>query len=340
MTEGLQGGTEAQDTQEPGKVVPITYTQPVRIAAIAQRVQALVDSGEIKQADICREIGQGVSTGTLSAFLKNRYTGDSEAVAAKLERWLANRNAKAEFSDILQPGAIRFVETPTAKKILAVCSYTHLTADLAVIYGGAGVGKSEVMKHYAATNNNVWRVEMTRATSSMSAALDRICGVVGGKRYVQRPNYLEEQIVNKVRGTGGVLLVDEAQHLHTDALEAIRGLHDAAGIGLVMSGNETVYSRLTGSGARSAEFAQLFSRIGKRLRLNKPQAGDVRAIAIAWGITGRAEHEILEAIAAKPGALRGCVKTLRQAALLNAGKAITVEDIHAAWVDLSAGGME
>ena len=45
-------------------------------------------------------------------------------------------------------------------------------------------------------------------------------------------------------------------------------------------GNEAVYSRL--SGRRSAEFAELFSRVGMVLQLRKTSAADVEALAEQW----------------------------------------------------------
>ena len=100
-------------------------------------------------------------------------------------------------------------------------------------------------------------------------------------------------------------------------------------------GNETVYSRLTG-GQRQAHFAQLFSRVGCRLRLVKPQKEDVGELLDAWNVQGRA-RDLCGKIAGQPGALRGLTKTLRLASMMAAGEgasALDVEIIKAAWLDL------
>ena len=75
-------------------------------------------------------------------------------------------------------------------------------------------------------------------------------------------------IVQRLQGTKGLLILDEAQHLMLPALESLRSIHDATACGLVLMGNEAVYSRL--SGRRSAEFAHLFSRVGMVLKLENP----------------------------------------------------------------------
>ena len=75
-------------------------------------------------------------------------------------------------------------------------------------------------------------------------------------------------IVQRLQGTKGLLILDEAQHLMLPALESLRSIYDATECGLVLMGNEAVYSRL--SGRRSAEFAYLFSRVGMVLKLENP----------------------------------------------------------------------
>ena len=75
-------------------------------------------------------------------------------------------------------------------------------------------------------------------------------------------------IVQRLQGTKGLLILDEAQHLMLPALESLRSIHDATACGLVLMGNEAVYSRL--SGRHSAEFAQLYSRVGSVLKLENP----------------------------------------------------------------------
>jgi len=73
-------------------------------------------------------------------------------------------------------------------------------------------------------------------------------------------------LTGRLRDTHGLLVVNEAQHLTTKALEGLRSLRDATGTGLALVGSDKLYDRLTG-GSRSSDFPQLFSRIGKRVRL-------------------------------------------------------------------------
>ncbi|WP_429885349.1 AAA family ATPase [Geoalkalibacter halelectricus] len=298
-----------------------------------QKIAAILAEGSVTQAQICRE--SGVSSGILSPWLQEKYRGDSQAVEAKLRTWLNARERKTQIASVL-PVAPPWIETPTAEKITAVLAYAQMAGDVGCIYGGAGMGKTVTLRAYAENNPNVWVVEMHAAGAAVASALEEIAEAVGLRGLPSRAVRLHREIVKRLRGSEGLLIIDEAQHLRTGAIEAIRALHDATGVGLVLCGNESVYARLTG-GSREATFAQLFSRLGKRLHLAKPNRADVLHLAAHYGVTDKAEQALLMEIAAKPGALRGVVKALRLAGMFAAGAgatAIGCEHIRAAWVDL------
>jgi len=300
---------------------------------VREQIGEILADGSVTQAQICRE--SGVSSGILSPWLQEKYRGDSRAVESRLRTWLDARARKQQVASAL-PIAPPWLETPSAQRIGAVLAYAQMAGDIGCIYGGAGMGKTVTLRAYAEQNPNVWVVEMHAATAAVASALEEIAEAVGLRGLPSRAVRLHREIVKKLRGSEGLLIIDEAQHLRTNAIEAIRALHDATGVGLVLCGNEQVYARLTG-GSREATFAQLFSRLGKRLHLAKINKADVITLAEHYRVTGKAEQALLLDIASKPGALRGVVKVLRLAGMFAAGSGSTkvgCEHIRAAWVDL------
>lgn len=286
----------------------------VDVEQVRLRVLQLTHHNDVTQAQISRETGDGVSSGTLSAFLKGSYKGDPQAVAQKLARWLAAREVKTSGGVAsAMRRAPEWVKTEIGERLLKVCTYAQGAGDFAVIHGGAGLGKTTALKRYAALNNNAWHIEMSAASGRMLASLNKIAQAIGSLRHIQRPAWIIERIVQRLTGTGGLLMIDEAQHLDLQSLESIRAIHDATEAGVVLSGNTEVYSRIHGNGSRAAEFAQLFSRIGQQQALTRPSVKDVNALAAAWGISGKAECAFLQGVASKPGALRAVTKVLRMA---------------------------
>ncbi|MDE2667522.1 MAG: AAA family ATPase [Acidobacteriota bacterium] len=299
---------------------------------VVRRVKEQIEKARLSQTRAAAEIG--ISGSALSQWIAGKYKGDATALTAKAQRWLDSTAKRSELVTRM-PDPPEWVETPTAKRILGGLGYAQMAADLAIVYGGAGLGKSISATHYAGSSPNVWVAVMTAGGRSMAGCLERVAMACGVRSVNVRPWRLESEIVDRTSGTHGLLVVDEAQHLDTRALEALRGLHDQAGIGLALMGNELLYSRLTG-GRRAAEFAQLFSRVGKRVRLTRPAQADVDAILRAWSISGAAERAQALEIARQPGGLRGLTKALRLAAMMAAGQAVAETHLKSAWRELAA----
>lgn len=300
-----------------------------QMEALRAEVRQLLSSSGLSQQAAARDAE--IAGATFSAWLTGKYAGDNQRVARDVRRWLASREERRKAAAAMptRPG---FVVTPTSERIVAVLQYAQAAPDISVLVGGAGIGKTTTLTQYHQQTPNTWLATMTPATSGVTPMMREICIEMGlpEKNVAELPRLIER----KARGTGGLIIVDEAQHLSRPALEQLRSIHDRAGIGIVLAGNPSVLGRLEGD--RKAEFAQLFSRIGMKLVLPKARMGDVAALLDAWGIGEKDEIKLLQTIAGKPGALRGLTKCLALATMVaaGAGRARTADDIRAAWSQL------
>ncbi len=301
---------------------------------LRRQVKQALKANGLPQRQAAREMGMDESRFNL--WLNNKYPGDNQEIATKAERWLELREKKTAATAML-PEDPEWVETPTAKNIIQVLSYAHIAQKIAVVYGEAGAGKTRSCRHYAAINNNVWHITITSASGTLAACLERIARGLGLHDYSGRASRLEAELAEYLSNRKGLLILDEAQHMNLKALESVRALHDATGMGLVLVGNEKVYSQLTG-GTRQSAFSQLFSRVGKRLRLVEVKKGDVEMLAAAWGVKDRAIISRLKKVANEPGTLRGVAHVLQLAWLLASGSGddLTIEHIEASIRDLCA----
>lgn len=73
-------------------------------------------------------------------------------------------------------------------------------------------------------------------------------------------------LVEQLTGSNRLIIIDEADHLSLDALQAVRNLNDLAGVGIVLSGNDKIYRQML-AGRRSYEFDQLHTRIVVRKKV-------------------------------------------------------------------------
>jgi DNA transposition AAA+ family ATPase len=248
----------------------------------------------------------GISDTTLSQFRHDKYEANPAQVLAKLERW--KRKFDHGPSSHL-PMADAWIDTPTGQRIDNTIAFAQTTPSIVVIYGNPGLGKTTAIARYARMNPNVWVVTCKPSTGGNRACIRMVGEAVGLKGLATTPDQVSSDIVSRMRGTGGLLVVDEAQHLSVDAFEELRSVHDVAGVGLALCGNDFVYTKVTGRLNRS-HFAQLASRIGRRLKLRSPSVEDVGAFLAHWQITGDAEVEYGRQIGTGSGGLRSLNRCL------------------------------
>ncbi|PIW30385.1 MAG: hypothetical protein COW30_02435, partial [Rhodospirillales bacterium CG15_BIG_FIL_POST_REV_8_21_14_020_66_15] len=308
------------------------YT-PAEIDGIRAEIAEIKEQSGLSWADLARE--SGMPAGTIQPFTKSNYTGDNQKIAEKAKIWLMSRADKQQASRKLRRSP-EFQKTPTASAFLETLMYAHTSPEIAVISGSPGTGKTCTAEHYAATSSNVYMTTMQPCTATVNTMLNAIAEAM--KLNERSQGKLSGAIGAKVRGAGALIIVDEAQHLATAALEQLRSLFDIYKVGIVLIGNEEVYSRLEG-GARKATFAQLYSRIGMRTNKSKPAAKDVCMLLDAWDVPADA-RTLLKTIAQKPGGLRTIDRTLKLVHVLAAGKnePITERLIKGAYERLSSNG--
>lgn len=141
------------------------------------------------------------------------------------------------------------------------------------------------------------------------------------------------EVINRLRDTGGLLIIDEAQHLTTAALDLLRALNDRAGIGIAWIGNEPLRGRIEGMG-REASYAQIFSRVGMWKSRHNPTKADLNQLIDAWGVEGEPVRKTLRWIGSREGGLRELNKTLRFAWFLAGSEGrdeLTQADVEAGW---------
>ncbi|HCD4735279.1 TPA: AAA family ATPase [Klebsiella pneumoniae] len=237
------------------------------------------------QTQVARAIGK--STAVINQYLQGKYAGDVPAIDA-LARSFINREVEKEKS---QKIAARFVPTVTSRKGMEVIRYAHLDGDLNVIYGAAGLGKTMILREYAAQHRDALLIEADPGYTAR-VVLEELCGLLGiSKR--GNMHELSEACIAALRDSGRLLMVDEAENLPYRALETLRRIHDKSGIGLVLAGMPRLIINLKG---KRGEYQQLYSRVGFALCIGDslPQS-DITDIAVSM-LPGAGSQEVSEAL--------------------------------------------
>ena len=211
------------------------------------------------QRQISRETG--LSTSVISQFLNDSYTVNNEEVAKTIRQYLAVSKKRLNTVSATQ----FYPELRNTEDVLFTCFYAHQHNEIALVTGDAGAGKTTALHHYTDTSTGIIFVTANACTTSATAVLGLICKELG-QRIPGRKAMLMEILVEQLKGSNRLIIIDEADHLSLDALQAVRNINDLAGVGIVLSGNDKIYRQML-AGRRSYEFDQLRTRIVVRKKV-------------------------------------------------------------------------
>lgn len=202
-----------------------------------------------------------LSSAVVSQFLNSAYPGNNDEVAKVIEQYLVIANMRLGIAD----------KTPfvpdlfNTKEVLFACHYAHIHNDMALVSGDAGAGKTAALTDYAERNTNVIMVTANACTKSATEVLKLVAEKVL-RQVPGRKAAIMQLLVEKLSDTNCLLIIDEADHLSLEALQAVRNLNDLAKIGIVLAGNDKIYRQMK-SPRRGYEFDQIRSRFGVRKKV-------------------------------------------------------------------------
>lgn len=277
----------------------------------------------------------GIAIGTFNAWLNGTYAGDNAKFGAEVAKWLEARRARNSIKRIV-PLSPSFIETKSAEAIIDVLEYAQTLKDMGLIVGSPGTGKTTAIEYYRTTRPNVFTATMEPAKSSTHHLLLELASVL--KISEKAALAISDAVVRRLKDRDALLVIDEAQHLQSSAIDQLRTIYDKAKCGVVLAGNESVVAKL-GDPIRTPQLAQLYSRFGMRLTLQRPANADVDALMKAWDVADKDERQFLRLVASKPGGLRALDKVLVAAGAMSAGesKPRTIGHLRDAWSRVGAG---
>ncbi len=227
--------------------------------ALQQKLAEFKAKSGMNQTMLAR--GIGVSPASISMYLNNNYAekgGKYETIEPKIEAFLEVQESKARREELV----LGFVSTKTTRRISEVMRDAHEAGDTVVIYGQAGLGKTQAVKNYCEKNPAAILIEANPSFTAL--VLMRKLAAAAKVSTVGSLNDLFESVSDRLRDSGRLIVVDEAENLPLRALEIIRRLHDDTGCGLVLSGMPRLVANLRG---KHGELVQLYSRVSIALNL-------------------------------------------------------------------------
>jgi hypothetical protein len=236
--------------------------------ALRQILKKWMDDNDKKASFVARNLG--ISEAQLSQWFGNKYQGDNDRLHYKIRAFLSLQEARAARRKI-EPV---FIPTSVAKRIHETAQIAHEDCIIGVVVSNAGLGKTVALKEYANQHPDTIYIEIDHGYNAESFFIDihkRLFGIGGHKQL----HDMHVDIIDIMRGSGRMIIVDQAEYLPHKALEMLRSVYDKAGIGILLAGMPRLLENIRGS---RGQFAQLHSRVGIVVKLDTITTEDAEAI--------------------------------------------------------------
>jgi len=192
-----------------------------------------------------------ISASSLNQILKGNYAVSPTKLLTSVES--AIRHADETCADVVMA-----VETSVYKLAITCCTMARRYRNFGVLSGFVGTGKTFAIKHYTAMNPNTYLIEATptMTPNSLIKLLAKMIAGVDGKGSI---NDKFQAVVDSLRNTDSLLIVDEAETLTPNQLHTLRRLRDLANVGILLCGTEHLSGLIK---PEHGQFDQIRSRTG------------------------------------------------------------------------------
>lgn len=225
--------------------------EKIDIDQFKTKVKSFQSTFSMSQAALARMAG--VAEGTLSIVLKGTYPANPAEVISKIMAIIEREEAK--ITNKIK--SLDFVETSVSEKIAFALDLAVWDTKIVCIVGDSGLGKTWAVKKYVENNPSAILVEAD-PTYAVKTVLENIARRLDIADVYGRNSELLEAVVQKLKGSGRMILIDEAEYLTDTALDIVRRIHDKADVPVALVGMPHLLTNVIG---KKNKHAQIYSRM-------------------------------------------------------------------------------
>lgn len=225
-----------------------------------------------------------VSEERLSAWRHQKYTGNVGKIEAAVKVYLDREKQKVAVGRKRTP----FIMTTVARRLIEVAQACRIDEVIGVATAPAGHGKTYGLHEVARRFPESLLIEADQGYTAFAlfGMLHKLLCSHTGKESLHD---MVENVIDRLKNSGRLIIVDEAENLPTKALDLLRRVHDKAGVGILLVGLPRLEANLRG---HRGEFAQLHSRVGIYAKLGEITKEDAHELVESMipGTNGRSEQ--------------------------------------------------
>ncbi len=206
----------------------------------------------------------GRSTAAISQYVGKKFEGNLIEFEKDIVS-LLRREEDVDFP-LRNPS---FCLTSVSQKIWTVLRSCDQDSDMGLIVGPAGCGKTETIREYKRQFRSTVYMTADVTMRSVGSVLLLISRQLPGvARFSSTNSAFLQKIIEHLKNSRRLLVIDEAHFLSWEAFEVLRKIHDCAGTGVVFAGQQRIYDEMRG-GRRSFMWDQIYSRVGVRVSIKE-----------------------------------------------------------------------
>ena len=298
----------------------------IRPALVRQFEAEMVRLG-LSQNRVARQLG--LSTARVSQWRGGKYGGDNAAIEAAVRKWLST-GEELEGRRLDGARLDTHLALEVTDEISSLLAHAQATADIVLVKGVSGTGKTWAARRYAKTRSAVHYVMMRRDMRSLRGVLNRVARATGATGDQSSATDVADAVIASLRDRRALLIVDEAHHLSPAVLDELRliCMREEAHCGLALLGDESIAIPLK-------RCPQIVGRIGGAFNRDRPSRPDIELMVSTFleRPAGRREMALGVAAALGEGRLHALRRMLAMAwmfAQAEGRDAVTTADLEAA----------
>ena len=233
---------------------------PAQRDDVVDALWAYMKKHGLTQKEVAKQC-PGVGNQALNQILGKKYPhGAIDDHIRELNNWMEVDARRRQTRPQRQ-----FVETHVAKKILHAANKASEKSQIVVAVGPTGIGKSMVAHVVAERFPGAIYLRISEGNNSCSALrrmiAERLRFYASRKRKNDQPGLtLNERIFDRLRGSGRLLIVDEAHRIGDSGLQFLRDVYDECEVPILMLATKDLVDRLRRDA--DEDHGQMYSRIG------------------------------------------------------------------------------
>lgn len=237
---------------------------------LLERVKSLIKTGSIDQVTFANRIGY--SSSTLSLYLRGSYPGNIKKLEKAMDKYLLLHSSVQSHEKVV----LKYANTSVATTFSAVAKMCRLNSEIYLCYGPSGIGKSTAIKNVADDSTGVIVIDPNEGATTRSV-LKQLVEKLGLSPATTKSEDLTETITSKLKNSGFLVIIDEAENVKTEVIRSLRKIHDTceSTFGLLFVGTERLYQNLK---RLRSEFDYLMNRVSYVCALHFLDKGDIEML--------------------------------------------------------------